>query len=185
MLKYVRTTLVIIKRENEVLLGMKKRGLGVGKWNGFGGKLTAGETLKQCAARELNEECSLTVDEKDLQQTGILMFDFLGENLFIEVNVFKASKFYGIPTESEEMAPKWFLTENVPFDKLWADDVLWYPLLFQNKLFYGVFQFQGHDNMVFHDLKVVNCLNEMEEKRDLTRKEYSVDPAQILPEKTS
>ena len=39
-----------------VLLGMKKRGFGVGKWNGFGGKLHANETMVECAARELHEE---------------------------------------------------------------------------------------------------------------------------------
>ena len=35
---------------------MKKRGFGVGKWNGFGGKLHANETMVECAARELHEE---------------------------------------------------------------------------------------------------------------------------------
>lgn len=39
-----------------VLLGMKKRGPGTGKWNGFGGKLHANETMVECAARELHEE---------------------------------------------------------------------------------------------------------------------------------
>ena len=175
MLKYIRSTLVNILRENEILLGMKKRGLGVGKWNGFGGKLTPDETLKECAVRELSEECSLKVDEDDLKQIGILMFDFVGENFFLEVNVFKTSTFSGCPTESEEMAPKWFLTENVPFAKLWADDILWYPLMFQNKLFYGVFQFQGHDNMISHDLQVVSSLQEMEDKRDQTRKQYDIN----------
>jgi len=175
MLKYVRSTLVNILRKNEILLGMKKRGLGVGKWNGFGGKLASSETLKECAVRELNEECGLEVAENDLKQIGILMFDFIGENFFLEVNVFKTSTFSGSPTESEEMAPKWFLTENIPFDQLWADDVYWYPLMLQNKLFYGVFQFQGHDNMVSQKLQVVSSLQEMEDKRDETRKEYSVN----------
>ncbi|KAJ2629167.1 hypothetical protein H4R22_003483, partial [Coemansia sp. RSA 1290] len=36
-----------------VLLGLKKRGLGEGLWNGFGGKLETGETLYACAQREL------------------------------------------------------------------------------------------------------------------------------------
>ena len=32
-------TLVFLREGTRVLLGMKKRGFGVGKWNGFGGKV--------------------------------------------------------------------------------------------------------------------------------------------------
>ena len=32
-------TLVFLRNGSKVLLGMKKRGFGVGKWNGFGGKV--------------------------------------------------------------------------------------------------------------------------------------------------
>jgi len=38
---------------------MKKRGFGVGKWNGFGGKVENGETVFDGAMRELQEECSI------------------------------------------------------------------------------------------------------------------------------
>mgnify|MGYP001082927151 CR=1 FL=1 len=34
-----------------ILLGMKKRGFGMNKWNGFGGKIEQGETLLEAAAR--------------------------------------------------------------------------------------------------------------------------------------
>ncbi len=40
-------TLCIPVREQRVLLGMKKRGFGSGKWNGFGGKVESGETLEE------------------------------------------------------------------------------------------------------------------------------------------
>ena len=174
-MKYIRSTLVNIFNGNEMLLGMKKRGLGVGKWNGFGGKLTVNETLKQCAVREVEEECGITVSETDLTKIGILMFEFIGENLFLEVNVFKTSIFKGAPIESEEMTPKWFSKENVPLQSMWADDKLWYPLMFQNKLFFGLFKFEGHDNMVYDDLKVVSSLEDMQKHRKSTCKEYSLD----------
>lgn len=44
-------TLVLIKKPNEVLLGYKKRGFGVNKWNGFGGKVEANESISQAAIR--------------------------------------------------------------------------------------------------------------------------------------
>ncbi|CAD7935733.1 unnamed protein product [Amoebophrya sp. A120] len=44
---------------DKILLGFKKRGFGKGKWNGFGGKFEEGKdrTIRDCAARELLEEC--------------------------------------------------------------------------------------------------------------------------------
>ena len=35
-------TLCLLMRDNEILLAMKKRGFGVGKWNGVGGKVKNG-----------------------------------------------------------------------------------------------------------------------------------------------
>jgi 8-oxo-dGTP diphosphatase / 2-hydroxy-dATP diphosphatase len=36
---------------NKILLGLKKRGFGKGKWNGFGGKLEKDENIIECAKR--------------------------------------------------------------------------------------------------------------------------------------
>lgn len=44
-------TLVLVVRPGRVLLGMKKRGFGAGKWNGFGGKVQQGETIEEGARR--------------------------------------------------------------------------------------------------------------------------------------
>ena len=44
-------TLLFVMRPNQVLLGMKKRGFGVGRWNGFGGKVQVGETIEDAAKR--------------------------------------------------------------------------------------------------------------------------------------
>jgi NADH pyrophosphatase NudC (nudix superfamily) len=46
-------TLVLIYNRTHVLLGMKKRGFGVGRWNGFGGKVQEGESLENAARRLL------------------------------------------------------------------------------------------------------------------------------------
>lgn len=44
-------TLAFIRDGNNILLGMKKRGFGAGRWNGFGGKVDADETILQAAKR--------------------------------------------------------------------------------------------------------------------------------------
>ena len=44
-------TLLFVLEPGRVLLGMKKRGFGMGRWNGFGGKVQAGETIEEGAIR--------------------------------------------------------------------------------------------------------------------------------------
>ena len=44
-------TLVFIIEQDKILLGMKKRGFGVGWWNGFGGKVQQDETIEEAAKR--------------------------------------------------------------------------------------------------------------------------------------
>lgn len=53
---------------------MKKRGFGVGKWNGPGGKVDKGEEIIVAASRETREETGL--NPSDLQYRGILEFQF-------------------------------------------------------------------------------------------------------------
>ena len=39
---------------SKVLLGLKKRGFGINKWNGMGGKVEPGESFIDCAKRYVN-----------------------------------------------------------------------------------------------------------------------------------
>ncbi|XP_053132573.1 oxidized purine nucleoside triphosphate hydrolase [Hemicordylus capensis] len=146
-------TLVLVVQPHRVLLGMKKRGFGVGLWNGFGGKVQPGETVEQAARRELQEESGLTVDT--LQKMGLITFEFVGNTELMEVHIFRADDFQGDPTESDEMRPQWFPLDKVPFKNMWPDDIYWFPLLLQKKLFLGYFKFQGQDTILDYTLKEV------------------------------
>ena len=44
-------TLAFVKTPTNILLGYKKRGFGMGRWNGFGGKVEVGETIEGAAKR--------------------------------------------------------------------------------------------------------------------------------------
>lgn len=44
-------TLAMVRKTNALLLGLKKKGFGEGKWNGFGGKVEKDETISEGAVR--------------------------------------------------------------------------------------------------------------------------------------
>ncbi|XP_071240768.1 oxidized purine nucleoside triphosphate hydrolase-like [Salvelinus alpinus] len=147
-------TLVLVVQPGRVLLGMKKRGFGAGKWNGFGGKVQPGETIEEAARRELQEESGLTVDALD--KIGNIKFEFIRETELLDAHVFRADNYNGEPTESDEMRPQWFDSDKIPFGQMWVDNILWFPLMLQKKKFLGYFKFQGHDLIIDHKLEVEN-----------------------------
>jgi len=151
------TTLVIVHQGNKILLGMKKRGFGAGRWNGFGGKLHDSETIEQAAKRETFKEAGINVS--DLQKLGIL--DFFWQNkpdFCIQVNVFRTNIFSGIPTESEEMKPQWFDIKEIPYESMWKDDLYWIPLFLAGKKFIGKFVFDENDNILEKELNEVESI---------------------------
>ncbi|MDO8435992.1 MAG: 8-oxo-dGTP diphosphatase [bacterium] len=146
-------TLCIIHQKNKVLLGMKKRGFGQGRWNGFGGKIKEGESIIDAANRELMEEIGIKV--QDFQHLGVLDFSWKNKPEILQVHIFKASDFIGVPSESEEMKPEWFSVNEIPFQEMWQDDKHWLPLFLENKKFQGKFLFDDADNILDYSLDLV------------------------------
>lgn len=54
-----------------------------------------------------------------------------------------------------EMRPQWFDIDKIPYGEMWADDIIWFPLMLQKKKFLGYFKFQGHDVILEQKLKEV------------------------------
>jgi ADP-ribose pyrophosphatase YjhB (NUDIX family) len=127
-----KSTLCFCIKENKVLLGMKKRGFGVGKWNGYGGKVQENEEPRIAAIRELEEESGVIADTKDIKQVGIINFYF-DKNPVFECHVFLTYKWNKEPRETEEMKPQWYPISNLPFTEMWAADVRWLPIIFTGK----------------------------------------------------
>jgi 8-oxo-dGTP diphosphatase/2-hydroxy-dATP diphosphatase len=136
-------TLCIIYQHPRILLGMKKRGFGAGRWNGFGGKVEATETIEGAAKRELLEEAGIKAE--NLDKVGIIDFEFKGNPEILQVHIFRADSFSGEPKESEEMKPQWFNIDKIPFKEMWPDDVHWMPLFLSGKKFKGKFLFGESD----------------------------------------
>jgi 8-oxo-dGTP diphosphatase/2-hydroxy-dATP diphosphatase len=146
-------TLCIIYDDPRILLGMKKRGFGVGKWNGFGGKVK-NETIEEAARRELREEAG--IEALSMRKMGVLRIEFFGTEEAVEIHAFRVDKFSGEPQESEEMAPCWFHKDHIPYEEMWVEDQFWLRLLLWNKKFTGRFVLSADGGEIGEvDLKTV------------------------------
>lgn len=140
-MKPIETTLVFCVRKNRVLLAMKKRGFGAGKWNGPGGKVDPGETHEQAMIRECEEEISVT----PIGYTHVATLDFYeafnGKPEHVITYVYICTAWKSEPQESEEMTPRWFNADAVPYEEMWPDDKHWLPLVLAGKKLRAEFHF--------------------------------------------
>jgi len=113
----------------------------VGKVNGFGGKVNDTESVEAAALREMEEESGVILEDAEL--ISVLLYDYPLKNSTMEVYVYRATKWSGNVTESEEMTPVWIDQSELNFTKMWADDPFWMNKLLnlRGSKFVGWFDF--------------------------------------------
>ena|SRR3989338_8087204 len=150
-----QATLCIIREENKILLGLKKRGFGEGKYNGFGGKVMNGESIIDAAIRELQEESGLIGIR--LENVGELSFHFPHKSDWNQiVHLFVVHEYSGRLEESEEMKPFWFSVDLIPFEKMWDDDQYWLPAILEGKKIRGRFTFKEDNKTIeYYELRQI------------------------------
>lgn len=142
-------TLCLLVQEDQVLLAMKKRGFGEGKWNGAGGKVQEGENIRDAAIRETREELGVTLRLADLTKAAEITFRFPEHPAWDQVmHVFVLSRWEGEPQESDEMRPQWFPKRALPKAEMWAADCEWMPLVLSGEFLKGVVVFDGDGGAV-------------------------------------
>ena len=146
-----RAVLCFIRRGEEMLLILKKRGLGGGKINAPGGRIEPGETPRAAAIRETQEEVELT--PHDPQPVGELHFQFV-DGYSLHCVVFLALGCDGTPAETDEAVPQWTPIDAIPYHEMWADDRQWLPLLIAGQPFRGYFVFDN-ETMLNHRIDLI------------------------------
>jgi len=129
-----RTCVCLVRRNSaagpEVLLGLKKTGFGAGKWVGLGGHIEPGEKPVAAAVREVAEESGLLVPADSLSHLAAIEFRFPARPSWAQhTDVFVTSVYEGEPAESDEVAPRWFAENALPFELMWDDARYWLPLV--------------------------------------------------------
>lgn len=151
----IATWCFLLKGENEVLLAMKKRGFGEGFWNASGGKVKLDENPDEAAVREAMEELKVGVSE--LTQVANIEFYFLNKPEWGQrVIGFTTRKWEGEPEETEEMAPRWFKYEEIPYDQMWADERIWLPMVLEGKKIEGEFLFGDNNDILEYNIRIVD-----------------------------
>ncbi len=151
-------TLLFLKRNDEILLAMKKRGFCAGRFNGVGGKVEANETIEQALVRECQEEIGVT----PVRYEQIAEHDFLypehEEPKRMYTHVFFCDEWRGEPLESDEMKPEWFNLAKIPYSTMWPDDIIWLPRVLGGEKISSVFTFDENDTILTHSIKPVDSL---------------------------
>lgn len=152
-MKKLQTTLLILRKDNKILLARKKRGFGFGKWNGVGGKVEEKETPEEAMIRETQEEISVTPIE--YEKIGIIRFvEYIKEELTTnDMHLYIATKWQRVPKESEEMQPKWFSINNLPWEEMFSDDKYWLPLVLEGKKLDAFFEYDKNWNLQKQEVK--------------------------------
>jgi 8-oxo-dGTP pyrophosphatase MutT (NUDIX family) len=156
-----QATLCFLVKENqpekEILLAMKKRGFGVGKWNGVGGKLDpkkGDKDIVDALLREVKEEIGVKI--KKFEKVGLLRFYFPYKKEWNQdVHVFLAKSWEGEPKESEEMVPKWFQITQIPFHQMWDDDKFWLAHILEGKKIKAKFIFKEGEKIDKHEIRFI------------------------------
>lgn len=159
-LRTINTTLVLLRKNNKILLGQKKRGFAKGTFNGIGGKQDPGETIDHAMIRECQEEIGATPTQFELR--GKIIFDvwYKGEHVNMPLYIYNCTEFTGNIHETEEMIPQWFNINEIPYDKMLQDDLLWYEYFLADKKFVGKVKFDPNMKMLNHHFETVESFEQ-------------------------
>ena len=53
------------------------------------------------------------------------------------------------------MKPQWFKVKEMPYDKMWLDDIYWHPVWLKGQQFKAYFLYEGHTKIIEYKIEDV------------------------------
>ena len=135
MADIIDTTMIYLKRDNSYLLllrNKKKNDINEGKWIGVGGHVEKGETIDECAIREVKEETGY--DVHSLKCAGEVLF--IDENLKMMMYIYEITDFSGTMIECNEGDLKWIPIKDIYDYPMWEGDKAFLPKLINHEPYF-------------------------------------------------
>lgn len=139
--------------DTEVCLAIKKKKVGAGLWNGYGGHRERSELALDAAVRETKEEARVRIPLNALQAVAFVYYYERDErriphsathNLKWLVQIFTTRVWKGEPKATVEMGtPQWFPWHKIPYEQMMPSDRFILPLLLagtklEAEVYYGI-----------------------------------------------
>ena len=148
----LKLVVCVVERDGNFLLPLKERKIGAGRRNGVGGKVEPGESFEAAAKREMQEETGAVVEQMKL--AGSLQV--ISPSFTAELEIFHVTRFSGEPLEQPGQGMtdfRWYPKEALPFELMWPNDALWYPILIAGKQFHGEVELSESGDVIRHTIQ--------------------------------
>ena len=147
MTDVINTTMIYLKKDNSYLLllrNKKKNDINEGKWIGVGGHVEKGETIDECAVREVKEETGY--DVHSLNCAGEVLF--IDENLKMMMYIYEVTDFSGAMIECNEGDLKWIPIKDLYNYPMWEGDKAFLPKLINHEPYFKMVVTYRHNVLV-------------------------------------
>ncbi len=146
-------TIVIDRDLGRALLVYHKAGRWEGFYTGLLGEATPNEDPAAAAERIAREQVGIEPGPLSHRATFLFSSEAWGRARESE---FLAEGCEGTPVESDALRPEWFDFASIPYDRMPADDAIWYPPFLSGRRMRGRFDFAPDgQTLIAHEITEV------------------------------
>lgn len=114
----------------QVLLGLKRTGFGTGRVVALGGKIDGAESAREAAVREVAEESGIVLVPAEVRAAGSITWQFPARPAWnMAASLFTADAGQAAIVACEEIEPRWYGVDAIPWQDMWQDAPHWIPQL--------------------------------------------------------